>query len=165
MFITLKQYHIFHNNVLGMKWPKRCKKSPFHCLGYHPKILVSVGWILPNQLSPEPENLDSNIIQSVDELNVLRVAGQEIRLLPKGRCKKKNGKCGNFSQVGDPPPLFGNDMFFWKKIWFILHFRTFFGGVSHVKNSEKWKWDLGRPPPLFFSKFPHFPVFFFGQRP
>ena len=66
-----------------MKWPKRCKKSPFHCLGYHPKILVSVGWILPNQLSPEPENLDSNIIQSVDELNVLKVAGQEIKLLPK----------------------------------------------------------------------------------
>ena len=83
MFITLKQYHIFHNNVLGMKWPKRCKKSPFHCLGYHPKILVSVGWILPNQLSPEPENLDSNIIQSVDELNVLSVSDKGIKLLPK----------------------------------------------------------------------------------
>ena len=35
----------------------------------------------------------------------------------KGRCQKKTtGKCGNFSQVGNPPPppspLFGNDMFF-----------------------------------------------------
>ena len=37
------------------------------------------------------------------------------------------------------------------------------GGVSHVKNSKKWKWDLGSPPPLvFFLKFPHFPVFFGG---
>ena len=33
----------------------------------------------------------------------------------KGRSQKKTtGKCGNFSQMGDPPPspLFGNDMFF-----------------------------------------------------
>ena len=66
-----------------MRWPKRCKKSPFQCLGYHPKILVSVGWILPNQLSPEPENLDSNIIQSLAEVKVLSVSDKEIKLLPK----------------------------------------------------------------------------------
>ena len=63
-----------------------------------------------------------------------------------------------------PSPPFGNVMFFRKKLWFILHFRTFFWGVSHVKNSKKWKWDSGRPPPLFFQNSHIFP-FFFWQRP
>ena len=85
--------------------------------------------------------------------------------LPLGTLAEKNGKMWEF--------LFGNVMFLReKKLWFILHFRTLetfiVGGVSHVKNSKKWKWDSGRPPPLFFSKFPHFPVFlllFFGNVP
>ena len=47
--------------------------------------------------------------------------------------------------------------------WFILHFRTFFWGVSHVKSSKKWKWDSGRPPPCFF--FFKFPVHFSWERP
>ena len=35
----------------------------------------------------------------------------------KGRSPpKKTGKCGNFSQVGDPLPPFGNPMFVRKKI-------------------------------------------------
>ena len=39
--------------------------------------------------------------------------------------RKKTGKCGNFSQVGDSPPLFGNVKFVRrKKLWVILHFRT-----------------------------------------
>ena len=42
-----------------------------------------------------------------------------------------------------------------------MHFRTFFWGVSHVKNSKKWKWDSGRPPPCFF-KIPTFSRFFGG---
>ena len=81
--------------------------------------------------------------------------------------KKKRENVGIFPKWGAPPPspLFGNDMFFFfLKLWFILHFRTFFWGISHVKNSKKWKWDSGRPPPPVFSKFPHFPVFFW-QRP
>ena len=48
--------------------------------------------------------------------------GAEGKILPKflkGRSPKKiTGKCGNFSQVGGPPPpspLFGNDMFVKKK--------------------------------------------------
>ena len=28
-----------------------------------------------------------------------------------------------------------------------------------LKTVKKWMWDSGRPPPPFFSKFPHFPVF------
>ena len=91
----------------------------------------------------------------------------ESKLVPtrniKGRSPiKKTGKCGNFSQVGNPPsPLFGNDMFFFKKkYFFFLHFRTFFWGVSHVKNSKKWKGDSGRPPPpLFFQNSHIFPFF------
>ena len=64
-----------------------------------------------------------------------------------------------------PPPCLGMTCFFLKKIWFILHFRTFFGGVSHVKNSEKWKWDLGRPPPPVFFKIPTFSRFFLADAP
>ena len=81
--------------------------------------------------------------------------------ITKGRSpNKKTGKCGNFSQVGDPPPpppCLGMTRLFEEKnhVFFCI-----LGGVSHVKNSKKWKWDSGRPPPLFFSKFPHFPVFF-----
>merc|ERR1712061_792732 len=36
------------------------------------------------------------------------------------------------------------------------------GGVSHVKNSKKWKWDSGRPPPPCFFKIPTFSRFFWG---
>ena len=50
---------------------------------------------------------------------------------------KKTGKCWNFSQVED-----------W--VWH---------AKNHLVKLQK-KWDLGRPPPLFFSKFPHFPVVF-----
>ena len=80
----------------------------------------------------------------------------------------KNGKMWElFLSRGPPPsPLFGNDMFVRKK-WFILHFRTlgtFIVGGSH-SNSKKWKWDSGRPPPVFFlQNFHIFPVFF-GRRP
>ena len=52
-----------------------------------------------------------------------------------------------------------------KKKWFILHFRTFFGGVSHVKNSKKWKWDSGRPPPPLFFQNSHIFPFFLGDVP
>ena len=43
-------------------------------------------------------------------LGILKLkAYHDLGTLPK----KKTGKCGNFSQVGDPPPspLFGNDTF------------------------------------------------------
>ena len=70
--------------------------------------------------------------------------------------QKKTGKCGNFSQVGDPPPspLFGNDMFLReKKLWFILHFRTLgtfiVGGspmLKTVKNGSGIRVDLDRVP-------------------
>ena len=71
--------------------------------------------------------------------------------------QKKTGKCGNFSQIGPPPsPLFG--------IFFpILPF--IFGRSPMLKTVKKWKWDSGRPLPLFFSKFPHFPGFFFANVP
>merc|ERR1712061_839745 len=39
------------------------------------------------------------------------------------------------------------------------------GGVSHVKNSNKWKWDSGRPPPLFFQNSHIFPFFLGGSVP
>ena len=44
----------------------------------------------------------------------------------KGRSPpKKMGKCGNFSQVGDPPlPPVWEWHVCEKKLWFILHFRT-----------------------------------------
>ena len=52
----------------------------------------------------------------------------------QGRCQKKTGKCGNFSQVGDPPPL--------PPVWeFFPDFTVYFWEVSHVKNSKKM--DVG----------------------
>ena len=33
-----------------------------------------------------------------------------------------------------------------------------------LKTVKKWMWDSGRPP-LFFSKFPHFPGFFLEDVP
>ena len=79
---------------------------------------------------------------------------------------KKRENVGIFPSGGPPPsPCLGMTCFFFlKKICFILHFRTFFWGVSHVKNSKKWKWDLGRPPPCFF-KIPTFSRFFLGDVP
>ena len=38
----------------------------------------------------------------------------------KGRCQKKNGTCGNFSQVGDPSLLFGTIWFVKKKGLFCI---------------------------------------------
>ena len=67
--------------------------------------------------------------------------------------KKKTGKCGNFSQVMDPPPPVWECHVFWEKnyglfcIFWTLETFIVGGGVSHVKNSKKWKWDLGRTPP------------------
>ena len=65
--------------------------------------------------------------------------------------KKTTGKCGNFSQVGDPPyPLFGN---FFPILPFIF-------GRSHMLKTVKiWKWNSGRPPPPFFQNSPIFPFF------
>ena len=48
-------------------------------------------------------------------------------MMIKGRSpNKKTGKCGNFSQVGDPPPLppVWEPHVCEKKLRFILHFRT-----------------------------------------
>ena len=57
-----------------------------------------------------------------------------------------------------PPPCLGMTRLFEEKnhVFFCI-----LGGVSHVKNSKKWKWDSGRPPPCFF-KIPTFSRFFWG---
>ena len=67
------------------------------------------------------------------------------------------------SLLGTSPPKKRENVGIFPKKWFILHFRTFFGGVSHVKNSKKWKWDSGRTPPLFLQNSHIFP--FFRERP
>ena len=64
-----------------------------------------------------------------------------------------------FPSGGPPPPCLGMTRFFLRKIEKKHGLFCFLGGVSHVKNSKKWMWDSGRPPPVF-SKFPHFPGFF-----
>ena len=67
--------------------------------------------------------------------------------------------------MGDPPPpCLGMARFFLRKIEKKHGLFCFLGGVSHVKNSKKWMWDSGRPPPCFF-KIPTFSRFFFWQRP
>ena len=77
---------------------------------------------------------------------------------------KKRENVGIFPKWGTPPPppCLGMTRLFEEKnhgLFCIL------GGVSHVKNSKKWKWDSGRPPPPVFSKLPHFPIFLGGERP
>ena len=70
------------------------------------------------------------------------------------------------SQVGDPPlpPIWECHVFEKKKI--MVYFAVFdlrniyCWGVSHVKNSKNGSGIWVDPPPLFFSKFPHFPVLF-----
>ena len=50
-----------------------------------------------------------------------------------------------------------------KKLWFILHFRTletFIVGGSPMLKTVKNGSGIRIGPPLFFLKFPHFPVFF-----
>ena len=63
-----------------------------------------------------------------------------------------------FPSGGPPPPCLGMTRLFEGKnhVFFCI-----LGGVSHVKNSKKWKWDSGRPPPCFFQNFPVFG----GERP
>ena len=58
---------------------------------------------------------------------------------------------GVFFQVGDPYPLFGNDMFVRKKLWFILHFRTletFIVGGSPMLKTVKNGNGIRVDPPL-----------------
>ena len=57
-----------------------------------------------------------------------------------------------------PPPCLGMTRLFEEKnhVFFCI-----LGGVSHVKNSKKWKWDSGRPPPPCFFKIPTFSRLFF----
>ena len=78
----------------------------------------------------------------------------------KGRCQKKNGKMWEFFPSRGPPPspLFGN---------FFLILPFIFGRSPMLKTVKKWKWDsVSQTPPLFFfSKFPHFPVFWGGNVP
>ena len=57
-----------------------------------------------------------------------------------------------FPSRGPPPP---------PPVWeFFPDFTIYCWGVSHVKNSKKWKWDSGRPP--YFLKIPTFSRFFWG---
>ena len=69
--------------------------------------------------------------------------------------KKQRENVGIFPKSGTPPL---------PPVWeFFPDFTVYFWEVSHVKKSKKWKWDSGRTP--VFSKFPHFPVVFFGNVP
>ena len=65
--------------------------------------------------------------------------------------------------MGDPPlpPVWEWHVFFWKKIWFILHFRTFFGGSPMLKTVKHGSGIRVDPPPCFF-KIPTFSRFFGG---
>ena len=74
-------------------------------------------------------------------------------LFIKGRYQKKTWKCRIFSQVGAPPtPVWEWHVCEKKKIKVYFAFQDlrniYCWGVSHLKNSKKWKWDLGRPPPF-----------------
>ena len=63
----------------------------------------------------------------------------------------------------DPPsPLFGNDMFFKYGLFSILG--PFLGGSPMLKTVKNGSGIRVDPPPVF-SKFPHFPIVFFWQRP
>ena len=56
-----------------------------------------------------------------------------------GRYQKKSGKCGNFSQVGDP--LVGTPL---PPVWeFFPDFTIYCWGVSHVKNSKNMEVGFG----------------------
>ena len=53
--------------------------------------------------------------------------------------KKKTGFFGNFSQVLDPPlPPFWEPLFPKKKVWFILHFRSFGAFLVFIKIFAFW---------------------------
>ena len=55
--------------------------------------------------------------------------------LQRDVAQKKTGKCGNFSQVGDPPL---------PPVWeFFPDFTVYFWEVSHVKNSKKMEVGFG----------------------
>ena len=56
--------------------------------------------------------------------------------------RKKTGKCGNFSQVGDPLPPVWEPHVCEKKLRFILHFRTLGTFLVFTKMFTFW-WYYG----------------------
>ena len=73
----------------------------------------------------------SDWINGIDRINQIdRIKGRSQQ--------KKTGFFGNFSQVSDPPsPPFGNPCF-QKKVWFILHFRSFGAFLVFTKMFTFW---------------------------
>ena len=86
------------------------------------------------------------VILLITRIQVLikNLASLKAALVHKGRSPIKNGKIWEFfpSRASPLPPV-------WEcHICEDLR-NSYCWGVSHVKNSKKWKWDSGRPTPVF----------------